>query len=725
MPVTTRRQSRSLPQPNPIDGSEREQSEDRLLEIPQEGDEDDPMDGSLAELTSSDDDDDEYEYRSDVLDSEVSEEGSDGEESDNNEFDNHFEVTLPAAKRRKLAKAEEKPRAKPKRSGLGRSVQGRLQNMLSLPLDVLFVVCWHILGTGAHGSPEPRPHEQNLRQVLMSRKSMSVWIAVRRNAGATMVPEPPEDMSEPAWVQLLFGPAVCSSCSAKNVHRVDFALRRRLCNICRKRNLVFSIKFRVQCPGLKESVMDLLPYTRIGGWAHGHISNSRFYWKSDLYEMGNKLSRLEEDIEAGKPGAKKRLKQVSIFQSTRVALTRHQGCAEFEKWVKTEVEAQSHEAYERRMQRREALKNRIIAAGYDIADINYIGIHCVPGSNVDKVLTDDTWRRIRVKVETTLSAAREARLLAVRRIRESEYKNKAEEYYSHVLRQVLPVQRLYLPALSQASELSCFRDLLDLDRDVQPDEWGHAADQLAQSLSEWMSDHRDRYAGLLPTQGTQVKAMEVIFLSNLSIDQRRHGAMLNFAGQLDLVTSVFCAAATNAILIGRDACHAWKLGQRLEFCARGAEATYALLRELELDSASTTVPTLDQLDKYFICASCPLDVARRHSWRSCVLHFVEASDADHAHPQWQIVSPDGVASSLTRRERERSSGAVQYSPPRFESWLCNHCSDYLAPSPPTRFGSCVMMGSKREAVQHVQTEHNIDNPAVDADIFSYSMFAGI
>jgi hypothetical protein len=49
-----------------------------------------------------------------------------------------------------------------------------------------------------------------LRQVLMSRKSMWVWIAVRRSAGAVMVPDPPEDMSEPAWALLLFGPSVCS-----------------------------------------------------------------------------------------------------------------------------------------------------------------------------------------------------------------------------------------------------------------------------------------------------------------------------------------------------------------------------------------------------------------------------------------------------------------------------------------------------------------------------------
>jgi hypothetical protein len=52
-----------------------------------------------------------------------------------------------------------------------------------------------------------------LREVLMSRKSIWVWLIARRNAGATKVPEPPDDMSEPAWALLLFGPAVCSVCS--------------------------------------------------------------------------------------------------------------------------------------------------------------------------------------------------------------------------------------------------------------------------------------------------------------------------------------------------------------------------------------------------------------------------------------------------------------------------------------------------------------------------------
>ncbi|KAH9008297.1 kinase-like domain-containing protein, partial [Lactarius deliciosus] len=78
-----------------------------------------------------------------------------------------------------------------------------LQNMLSLPLDVLFGILSELLPMDLLNLART---SNALRQVLMSRKSTSVWIAARRNAGATVVPDPPEDMSEPAWAQLLFGP---------------------------------------------------------------------------------------------------------------------------------------------------------------------------------------------------------------------------------------------------------------------------------------------------------------------------------------------------------------------------------------------------------------------------------------------------------------------------------------------------------------------------------------
>lgn len=458
--------------------------------------------------------------------------------------------------------------------------------------------------------------------------------------------------------------------------------------------------------------MDLLPYTKIGGWAHGHASNSRFYWKPDLYEMGRRMAELEQDVSDGKPDAKTRLK---TFRVERILLVDSiiQGSIAFEEWAELEAVAQSQESENRRNQRQEALINYILDAGYEEADINHIGLHRIPTANLDKVLTEDAWRRIKRKVESTLSCARENRLLKERRQREDGNKTKAEVHYSDALRQVLPIQRLYLPALYQASELSCFRDLIDPDREAQPADWEDAAAQLPQSLSEWMGEHKEHHVSLLPSQSAETNAMEIALLSSPSIDRWRDEVMPSFAGQLDLATSVFRHSGTGMLLIGRDACHAWKLeGQKLEYCARGAEAVHGLLATLQLDPASTTASMLDQLGKQFLCVCCPEDEAKHPSWRSCVVHFVDEST--HELPLWEVLSTDKTI-TLTR---ERSMAIPRY-PFQSVSWLCNHCSNYLAPPTPFRFGCLVFSGNKKSAIQHVKTEHNIENPVEDLDLFLY------
>jgi hypothetical protein len=99
--------------------------------------------------------------------------------------------------------------------------------------------------------------------------------------------------------------------------------------------------------------MDLLPHTKIGGWAHRRLSSSRFYWKPDLSEMGERLAELEADIDRGIPGAQERLES---FREQRKLLVESilQSCAKFEEWAKTETEAQTSDARERRTQRRKA-----------------------------------------------------------------------------------------------------------------------------------------------------------------------------------------------------------------------------------------------------------------------------------------------------------------------------------------------------------------------------------
>jgi hypothetical protein len=89
---------------------------------------------------------------------------------------------------------------------------------------------------------------KDLRQFLMSRKSILVWVYARRNAGATKVPDPPEDMSEPAWALLLFGPAVCSvrsQCSFS--HHLDLKLMLSHRNAVEGTSTGSTLPFAVAC----------------------------------------------------------------------------------------------------------------------------------------------------------------------------------------------------------------------------------------------------------------------------------------------------------------------------------------------------------------------------------------------------------------------------------------------------------------------------------------------
>lgn len=55
----------------------------------------------------------------------------------------------------------------------------------------------------------------------------------------------------------------------------------------------------------------------VGGWAHRRLSSSRFYWRPDLVEMGERLAELEADVDRGIPGAQERLE---LFREQRKLL---------------------------------------------------------------------------------------------------------------------------------------------------------------------------------------------------------------------------------------------------------------------------------------------------------------------------------------------------------------------------------------------------------------------
>ena len=245
MPVITRHQLKSLSYANAM--SEGGPSEDTLPRTTQESDvDDDSMDGSFAVLSSRKEDE-EQELLWDEPESDASEDESDHEEIDHPDVDDDYEGkfhTIDGYIPCKLRKQQHAPwqnasswkklgephRQSPPRRPRGlESIAGSRADCRTCYRCLLTSYSWYvradpILLPSLAGRPisqilsELGPMDlvnlartsKALRQVLMSRKSMWVWIVARRNAGAVMVPDPPEDISEPAWALLLFGPAVCS-----------------------------------------------------------------------------------------------------------------------------------------------------------------------------------------------------------------------------------------------------------------------------------------------------------------------------------------------------------------------------------------------------------------------------------------------------------------------------------------------------------------------------------
>lgn len=75
---------------------------------------------------------------------------------------------------------------------------------------------------------------------------------------------------------------------------------------------------------------------------------------------------------------------------------------------------------------------------------------------------------------------------------------------------------------------------------------------------------------------------------------------------------------------------------------------------------------------------------------------MESSETDYPYPQWLVADLDFDDDPFT---------LPTWYGPQAETWLCNHCSDYLAPSLTVLFGRYLRFGPKVDAILHVQTEY--------------------
>ncbi|KAI0061323.1 hypothetical protein BV25DRAFT_1900543 [Artomyces pyxidatus] len=610
----------------------------------------------------------------------------------------------PVTKRRRLDKPETKTDGSmtaPQEREITWQAQSGLQNLLSVPLDVLFET--YSLLTPADLLNLARTSKK-LRTVLMSRTFVLVWRAARTQVHGLAAPSPPDDMSEPAWAQLLYGGAVCSECGKSSSLKIEFALRRRLCATCMRRCLVCSSSWKVQCRGFDPSVMKFLPYTTTGEWAFGNPPDGKFYMKQDVIAMTAKLAGLAQDKAAFRKFCIKRILFVDdVMQESAV----------YEKWL---VDA----AQSRMTMRYEDIVRRLLDAGHEEVDILNSPIMAQPGAYSEQKLTDQAWKFIQEKMKEVVMETR-----AWRRKSIVSHRNfLAGNHYLAFRELILPAQWAYLPVVSQAETLSCFKKLIDQEEEPSPADWTSAVQKLPQSLSDWMESNKQRYCAMMPaihsTTSLANPTMEIALLSDPCIDIIRREKMASFAGPLELAQSVFTAANVNRrrAFFGPDICQTWQKPDTLVFSARGAIAALAIVEALRLDAYSTTATTLDQLQARFVCMTCCKEekyvgYQSAYSWRLYVEHYMQ-SESDHPVPEWHILNPEQTYDVIRREDNPK------HYPHR--SWCCNHCTQY---HPGGSGGSGPSPDRNRAGIiDHLRTVHDIADPVDDVDLFYLSTIVG-
>ncbi|OBZ74626.1 hypothetical protein A0H81_05073 [Grifola frondosa] len=636
------------------------------------------------------------ELLSDLTDIEV----SDGDESEDDDY-----VRAPQTPARKRAKVTSRTKASKKD-------KAPLSALPTMPIDILFEIFGHLTPRDLISITATN---KAFRQLLMTRKAITVWKAVRKQEYDA--PDCPPGISEPQWANLLWGGNTCQECGTKNVVRINWGILRRVCTACMKQHLVRTAAFKKNFPDLDVSIMELLPYSNVGGWAHGWATKTRFYWDADIVDMADKLADLERDIHMRKPHARRARKE---FKAAKVAqvdgIRKH--IVVCEKWMEQVTERRRQDQEILKEERLEAIRSRLVELGHDYRDAKD-AVPLYDPRIVAKPLTDRSWKQMRIRFERDATAAKERRFAYELEKIKSARKDIVANIYAEHCKDLTPLQKSYMPFKDDVCQFAGFAELIDADREVAVTEadFADAVKALPDLIAKFSENRKSKLAALVPPRPAPEQA--AVGSSKLETST---------PAPADLATSVFACtpcytwrpypylqtpacSISHSILSGEQAVlhvthepqgPAWDayLGnvKSLSFSADGSAAAASLVKLLGLDADIAVPRDLDDIDARFACMACGPHVHQGASvrstmtWRQCIWHFVlHKANTQHSAPDWYRLTDEEAALA---REDERPDPAAL--------WTCNRCA----------------LNRKRdELVMHVKTFHAVDDPVDGEDLF--------
>ncbi|KAL1734213.1 hypothetical protein EV714DRAFT_203238 [Schizophyllum commune] len=584
----------------------------------------------------------------------------------------------------KVTKANGRPRTRGK--------AGKLSKLVDMPLDILFET-FTLLDPQDLVSLSRT--SKLLRQTLLSPQTITVWKNARKRTGA---PEPAPGYDEPRWANLVFGAKRCQNCDAPHVNSVDYQLLMRVCTACKKLN-----KFKRQYPDYDASMLDLMRYTHVGGWAHGHETATRFYWRGDFDDVFKIVAKYTKDISLGKKNAKK------AYEDYRMRRLAHI-CS---------IMKASGTPY---------IGARLLQLGHDKRDVAY-AVRKWRITVEKKELTDAGWARIRRKWEEEVAKRRADRFDRDHKVILDQRRQTITNLYNEAYRKTTKpsdwtsVGWLAIPSSDAIIKLDPLRELIyaDVDKTVSIAEFEQALQQSAPFIAKLKTENEEPLRQEFDQVVSDMKKSAVIPADELSaVDHVLDLALAtcsNFQPNLYYMTAMSrgdyeqCLRAQDMIF-----CRKYHKGGYTTLYSRSREALFprydedlsrcvlAILQVLKLPT-STTFADLDARDAWFFCGHCPADKQfkiwgrKAFKWRAAVIHHSQRHETSQK-PEWQLPSEN---ESLRLRD-------VRFAKlDEAKTWACALCCAHLDDFRP-----------RNQVEEHVKIAHSIEAPQVGVDILCTS-----
>ncbi|EIM81421.1 uncharacterized protein STEHIDRAFT_142096 [Stereum hirsutum FP-91666 SS1] len=570
-----------------------------------------------------------------------------------------------------------------------------------MPADIVFEIC-------RYGSPNGllslARTSKSLREILMSRSSITVWKSSRQTIFLP-IPDPPTVVAEPMLAALIYD-QFCSKCVQSTPKEPCWSLLSRFCDECQRTCLTSQNDY-----GLKKSRTEDTVWQLVACCGEPTSGYGVQYQRKDLDGTIALLSKYTQAVIRGKRGSKRAL-QKFVSERKKAVEALNELDDRMRAWV---IKCRKLQAARLRAIRVRFIQERHPDREF-ITNELLLSIECVKSI---KPLSEEEWVGICPKICFRLHNVRKEREVAQAQI----WKNARIGYHCLCRQRIRPSDWCCLPSPEHFPNRHFYKPPPKIP--IQKMSIEELIPPILEKLKQWVTTYHCDDGIFLPTahQNLVMQPDVCDVLREYSNDGAVSRKLTLNMGALDLAISVFWSDRHDGpILISRDVCLRNKTAsEHPYFCQWGSKSAEEIIRLVKEDRG-ITAEKMDEKDHRFLCLNCHR--VNGGSWEGAK---VEHDVSMHTHslsngspiPSWRLLD-SAEANAVKARERTIASSEFVHTP----AWYCQHCDNASAstlPDSETLTGIGVDDGWTYDGViEHIMETHEIAEPVHRKDFVFFS-----